>query len=86
MELPKWTINSPWLYMSGIVAAISALLSIITTAVQYDLVWALAAIAEIVLGVVISSVIPPAAKVMITSITIPVCVTVMGALWGFWYL
>lgn len=86
MDFPNWAINSPWMFMSGVVSTVSALLSIITTAVQYDLLWALATIAEIVLGIIVSAMVPSAAKIMVTAITIPLCVIIMGALWGFWYL
>ena len=83
-QVPKWVWEfGPQLALFSMAACIAA---IITTLVKYDLIWAGATVAEMVLGAVIAHALPMGLRAIIT-ITAPISVIViLGDLWGFWYI
>ena len=84
-QVPRWAWGS-WGSLSAIGAVFSAIAAIITTGFQYPLVWSLATIGEIVLGVFAVGLMPQAIRFLLALIAIPANALILGALWGFWYL
>ena len=84
-QAPKWAWG-PWGSFSATFAFFAAVAAVITTAVQYPVLWALATFAELVAGAFIAGLIPTGLRFLFALIAIPLNVVILGALWGFWYL
>ena len=84
-QAPKWAYG-PLGSLSATFAFFAAVAAVITTAVQYPIVWALATLAELVAGAFIAGLIPTGLRFLFALIAIPLNVVILGALWGFWYI
>jgi len=82
---PLW-VHGPWGTLGASVGVLSALASIVTTFSQWGFSWALVTIAEIVFGAAVVGFLPMGLRLVLAAIGPIVCVVIMGALWGFWYI
>lgn len=84
-QVPHWALGS-WGSLSALGSVLAAVAAIVTTGFQYPIVWVLATLGEIVLGVFAVGFLPQAIRFLLALSAIPVNVMILGALWGFWYL
>ena len=84
-QVPKWALGA-WGHLSLAVAFLSALGAIITTAIKFPIIWALATTGEIIFGAFIAGLIPLALRFLIAALSAPINILIFGALWGFWYI
>ena len=84
-QTPKWAWG-PLGSLSATFAFFAAIAAVITTVVQYPVLWALATLAELVAGAFIAGFIPTGLRFLFALIAIPLNVVILGALWGFWYI
>ena len=84
-QTPKWAFGA-WGQLSLAVASVSALGAVITTAINFPIIWALATTGEIILGAFIAGLIPLGLRFLIAALSAPINVIIVGALWGFWYI
>jgi hypothetical protein len=79
-----------WVHTIGpvfqITAAGACLLAIITTFVNYSVLWTLATGAEIFFGMFLSSLINISLRALVVVTSVVTIPTMLGALWKFWYL
>lgn len=84
--VPMWVLRSPYASLSAGFASLSALAAIITTFVQWGFLWGLATIGELFVGALIAGMLPITLRVLALGAALPLCILIMGALWGFWYI
>jgi len=84
--VPKWVVTTPLAHLSSTVAILGALAAVTTTLIEWSLVWALATAGEVVLGLILSGLMPVGLRFLAVLLTIPITVAILGSLWGFWYL
>ena len=82
---PLW-VHGPWALVSGYVGIASAVASIFTTFGQWGFSWTLVTIAELVFGAVVVGFLPMGLRLILAAVSPLICVVIMGALWGFWYI
>ena len=83
-SVPLWVHRyGPLFAVGGLVAC---LMAVITTFVNYDLVWAGVTIAEIALGAMVAGMLSMGIRALLV-VTSPISIFfILGALWKFWYL
>ena len=84
-SVPLWA-HGPWGSLSSSISVLGAFAAVITTAINYPLVWSLATIGELFLGAFIVGFLQTSIIFLLTMISIPVNIVILGSLWGFWYL
>jgi hypothetical protein len=86
LETPQWMLTTKLPIVIFWVAIGSAVVSIPTTFIGYGLLWSLATVGELILGVFLVGLLPLSLRAMLSIVTIPMCILLMGALWNVWYL
>ena len=81
-SVPAWVSRSPYAGLCSSIASLSAIAAVITTFVQFGLVWGLATVGELVVGAVIVGMMPISLRAIAMMLAPPVCVVIMGALCG----
>jgi len=84
-QTPLWVYGA-WGQLSLAVASIAVLGAIITTAINFPIIWALATTGEILLGAFLTGLMPVWLRFLIAVLSAPISVIILGALWGFWYI
>ena len=82
---PLW-IYSSWGNIALSLTVFSAVAAPITTLINYNLSYAALTIVEIFIGAFFVGFLPMRIKLIIALIGPAIAVTILGDLWGFWYL
>jgi len=84
LSVPLWVHQAGHFFQLG--AAAACLLAILTSFINYSLVWAGVTVAEIFLGMTLSSVLAMKFRALLVVSSVLSIPIIMGALWKFWYI
>lgn len=85
-DYPLWLKNSTWANISPILCGICAFLAIPTTFFNWGLTYTFYTVFELILGVMITALVPTSIRILMLAIGPVISIIIMGALWGFWYI
>lgn len=85
LGVPAWVLG-PWGLASAVVAVFSPLAAIVTTIATYSFGWALATVAELMLGAFFVGFTKLKTRFFFAAAAMPINIIILGALWGFWRL
>ena len=84
-EYPLW-FQSPLAAIGSSVSVWLGLAAIPATFVQYDFIWVLVTISELILGAFFVALLPAGFRFLLMSIGPFISFYIAGALWGFWWI
>lgn len=82
---PQWAWGQTGVNIASF-SAFGAVLAIITTLINFGVIWAFATAGELLLGCFIALMLPSTFRFLLGLISPIVTIVIVGALWKFWYL
>ena len=85
-SVPIWMLNTKNLIVITAICNVISLLALGTSWVNFGFVWFLASVGEAFLGAFLIGLLPHTLRILLVIISLPVCILLIGAFWGFWYI
>ena len=84
-QLPMWAFGTGGAFVTS-VCFLAMIAAVITSFVNFGLMFGLITIVEIFVGAALASVLPLTLRVLLFAVSPIIILIIMGALWGLWFI